>query len=60
MTRKVFLAMALLAGLGGCSVPGAVTFKYVNNQWVPDSASFSRENITPSEVKTLQDRLNGK
>lgn len=60
MVRRVLLGLVLV-GLCGCaSVPGSVTYKYVNNRWEPDTATFAKDNITPSEIKATQDRLNGK
>jgi hypothetical protein len=60
MVRRVLLGLVLV-GLCGCaSVPGSVTYKYVNNRWEPDTATFAKENITASEIKATQDRLNAK
>jgi hypothetical protein len=59
MGRKVLLGMILL-GICGCAVPGTITYKYVNNRWEPDTATFSKSDITPGEIKSTQDRLNGK
>ena len=59
MGRKVLLGMILL-GICGCAVPGTITYKYVNNRWEPDTAPFSKSDITPGEIKSTQDRLNGK
>jgi hypothetical protein len=60
MGRKGLLLGAVLLGICGCSVPGSVTYKYVNNRWEPDTATFAKDNVTQSEIKSMQDRLNAK
>jgi hypothetical protein len=57
--RGLLLGVVLL-GICGCSVPGSVTYKYVNNRWEPDTATFAKDNVTSSEIKSMQDRLNAK
>jgi hypothetical protein len=61
MARKALFLGAVLLGISGCvSTPGSVTFKYVNNRWEPDAATFAKDNVTPGEIKSIQDRLNSK
>jgi len=60
MGRKGLLLGAVLLGICGYSVPGSVTYKYVNNRWEPDTATFTKDNVTPSDIKSTQDRLNAK
>jgi hypothetical protein len=60
MNRKGLLLGVALLGICGCSVPGSVTYKYVNNRWEPDTATFAKDNVTSSEIKSMQDRLNAK
>jgi len=58
--RRLVLLLPLAALLAGCSVPGAITYKYENGRWTPSEATFHRDDITADEVRNLQDRLNGK
>ena len=58
--RRLVLLASLAACIGGCSVPGSVTYSYQNGTWTPKEATFSRDDITAEEVKDLQNRLNGK
>jgi hypothetical protein len=60
MGRKALLLGVVVLGICGCSVPGQVTFKYVNNKWEPDTATFARDNVSASDIKSMQDRLNAK
>src|SRR5512137_180124 len=60
MGRKLLLCGVVLLGLGACSVPGQITYKYVNNKWEPDTATFARDNVSASDIKSMQDRLNNK
>ena len=58
--RRLVLLASLAACIGGCSVPGSVTYKYEGGKWTPKEATFSRDDIDAKEVQKLEDRLNGK
>ena len=57
--RRLVLLASLAACVGGCAVPGTITYTYQNGKWTPTTATFSRDDITVEEVRNLENRLNG-
>jgi len=58
--RRLVLLASLAACIGGCKVPGTITYTYQNGKWTPKEATFSRDDIDAEEVKDLENHLNGK
>ena len=45
--------------LSGCQIPGNVQFVNENGRWRATSASVNFQDITPSSIQQVEDRLNG-
>ncbi len=56
--RMIFL-IVLLSFLASCQAPGVITYQKVDGKWEATSVTFNRQDVTPSEIEHLKNRLNG-
>ena len=58
-TLLFFSLIVLFFAGSGCQAPGKIIYENQGGKWRAKEVVFERENVTPGELKDLQDRLNG-
>jgi len=58
MVRWLIL-LACVSVLAGCAVPGRIVFKKSGDRWEAVTIELERDDITSSEIRKLETRLNG-